>query len=357
MKIVFLNHFIAGGGAERVTCLLTNNLVNKGYSISMMTDLFKPFAYDVDEKVNKINLFRTKEGSASKLSFFYMVHNVRSMTNIEKPVVIIGVLPLMNLVAIIAAIGTRTKVIATHHTSIDRKVGFHIRFIQNYVYRLADKVTYLTQTDIDYLGSKIPQKVVMPNPLACHIIDTPENSRKKNILAVGRLDIWKLKGFDLLLDAWAKIADNNPEWTLDIAGGGRDKSSKEISAYIENLNLQNRVNLLDFRKDISEIMSNSSIFALTSRVEGFGMVLIEAMANGCACVSFDDGGRQSEIISSGIDGIIVNNHDSNELSQVLQKLINDDKLRLNLAKNALKRAEFYSLDRIALKWENLIKSI
>ena len=61
MKIVFLNHFIAGGGAERVTCLLTNNLVNKGYSISMMTDLFKPFAYDVDEKVNKINLFRTKE--------------------------------------------------------------------------------------------------------------------------------------------------------------------------------------------------------------------------------------------------------------------------------------------------------
>ena len=55
MKVVFLNHFIAGGGAERVTCLLTNNLVNKGYSISMMTDLFKPFAYDVDETNMKTN--------------------------------------------------------------------------------------------------------------------------------------------------------------------------------------------------------------------------------------------------------------------------------------------------------------
>lgn len=357
MKIVFLNHFISGGGAERVTCLLADQLQKRGHDVIMMTDLFRPFAYHVDENVRKINLFNTEKEAHSKLYLYYMVRNTRAMLKGELPDVIIGVLPIMNLVAIFAARGLKTKVIASHHTPFDRRENIHIRVIKNQVYKWADAVTVLTQADYDYLGNRLPKKVVMPNPLAYPCVGSPEGNRRKNILAVGRLDVWQIKGFDLLIEAWAKIANDYSEWQLEIAGGGKECSFEEIKRIAKDNGVLHRVNFLGFRKDIDAVMRESSIFALTSRIEGFGMVLIEAMSQGCACVSFDDGGRQREIIQDDKEGIVIDGHNPVTLSEALKKLIKDDKLRYEIAENGIKRADSYNIDIIAQKWENLINKI
>ena len=357
MKIVFLNHFISGGGAERVTCLLADKLQKSGHAVIMMTDLFHPFAYHVDESVRKVKLFNTEKEAHSRGYLYYMIRNTRAMLKREQPDVIIGVLPIMNLVAILAAKGLKTKVIASHHTSFDRRENIHIMVIKNQVYKWADAVTVLTQADYDYLGKRLPKKVVMPNPLAYPCVNTPVGNRRKNIVAVGRLDVWQIKGFDLLIEAWSRIAKDYPDWQLEIAGGGKECSFEEIKRIAKDNGVLHRVNFLGFRKDIDAVMRESSIFALTSRIEGFGMVLIEAMSQGCACVSFDDGGRQREIIQDDKEGIVIDGHNPEALSDALKKLIEDDRLRYDIAENGIKRADSYNIDIIAKKWENLINRI
>ena len=357
MKIVFLNQFISGGGAERFTCLIASEMAKIGHDVILMTDLFYPFAYEFDSRVRRVALFLNQKEAKSHLNFIYMVRNARAMIMKERPDVIIGVLPVMNMAAIIAAIGTNTRVIATHHTSFDRKVGLHIQFIQYYGYRFADAVSILTEADSQFLGKRLSKKVVMPNPLAYPCVSDNNQERRKNILAVGRLDVWKLKGFDLLIKAWSQIANQFPDWKLEIAGTGENDAIGEVTSMIEDLHVSKQVVLLGFRKDIDAIMRNSSIFALTSRVEGFGMVLIEAMSQGCACVSFDDGGRQREIITPGIDGIIVDGNDVKKLSDSIKILIQDKELRSKLSTNAIKRADDFSLDKITTRWMDLINRV
>lgn len=357
MKIVFLNHSISGGGAEKVTMLLSGKMVERGYEVTLMTNLFKPFAYDFDERVDRRPLFRNKKEWSSHFSLFYMIRNVRKMLKDERPDVIIGVLPLMNLVAVIAAIGTGVKVIVSDHTSFDRPLNPHIRFIRSFVYRFADAVTVLTQVDYDFLGKRLPRKVVMPNPLAYPCVEMLDGPRRKNILAVGRLDVWKVKGFDLLIEAWAQIADRYPEWILEIAGDGTEKSKNELQEIAKNNHVENRIRFLGFRKDIDTVMRESSIFVLSSRIEGFGMVLIEAMSQGCACISFDDGGRQSEIIRSDEEGIIIKEHNTQELAKKIEFLIKNISRRVEIASNGVNRACQYDLRPISNKWISLIEKI
>lgn len=357
MKIVFLNHFISGGGAERVTCLLADKMVERGHNVILMTNLFKPFSYNVCEEVKKRRLFNTEKEAKSRVPLYYMIRNTRIMMKEEKPDVVIGVMPLMNLVAVMAAEGLKTKVIASDHTSFDRKLPFHIQLIRKYAYRMADHVTVLTQTDYNYLGKKLPRKTVMPNPLAYPCVTEVGNNRRKNVLAVGRIDDWRVKGFDVLIKAWSMIAEKHTDWVLEIAGGGKDISKETLLQIAKDNNVESRVELLGFRRDIDAVMRESSVFVLSSRVEGFGMVLIEAMSQGCACVSFDDGGRQREIITSEKEGIIVEKHDAQKLAESLDMLIRDSELRHALSEAAINRADFFNLDKIELRWENLIKSL
>lgn len=357
MKIVFLNHSVSGGGAERVTGLLADKMVDRGHEVMLMTNLFRPFAYTIGERVKKEPLFCSEREAKSRRYLYYMIRNTRRMIMNYNPDVIIGVMPLMNFTAIAARIGLNVKVIASDHTSFERKLPLHIRLIRKYAYRKADMVTVLTQADFDYLGDNLPRKRVMPNPLAYPCVNNVDVLRKKIILAAGRLDEWRVKGFDILIKAWATIADYYPEWKLCIAGGGKESSKRKLVQLADELNVLPRIDFLGFRKDLDAVMRQSSIFVLSSRVEGFGMVLIEAMSQGCACISFDDGGRQREIITSKREGVVVGKHDEKELAEAIRYLIADDNLRYSIAQASVKRAANFSLDIIEKRWEELISEL
>ena len=358
MKIAFLNHYIAGGGAERVTCVLAGEMCKRGHNVILITDIFKPFAYTFDNRVKILPLYKEKKQFNNRILMdFYTIKNTRHILKTEFPDVLIGVQPQMNFAAIVASIGLNTKVIATDHTSFDRKLHFNIRFIRNYIYCFADAVTILTQADYNYLGRRLSNKVIMPNPLCFPCILNIDTNRKMNILAAGRLGVWYLKGFDLLIRAWSLIAKDYPEWTLDIAGGGSDKSKEQLYQIAQKYNVEKRINFLGFREDLDAVMRQSSIFALTSRVEGFGMVLIEAMSQGCACVSFDDGGRQREIIRNDKEGIIIERHDVSSLANAFRNLIEDENLRYTISKVSIQRASDFSIDNIYKKWDGLIKRV
>lgn len=359
MKVFFIAANMAGGGAERVTALLSGWFYMHGTDIGLITDTFIPFAYNTEiPQSNVYSIYKSVSQKHSKVSFLYKVNNVRKILKQEKPDVVVGIMPWMLLVAFIANIGLSCKLIASHHTSFSRPVNFHIEFIKRFIYPLASATTILTQADADYLGDRLANKVVMPNPLAFPVIrEYNLENRRKNILAVGRLDVWHVKGFDILLDAWSMIATKYPEWILEIAGTGSEESNCHLVNMVKELKMENRVRFLGFCENIDAVMRESSIFVLSSRIEGFGMVLIEAMSQGCACVSFDDGGRQREIIRSDQEGIIVENHTPEELSSKIEKLLTDDDLRLKVAVAGVERSSDYELPLIARKWENLFASI
>lgn len=105
------------------------------------------------------------------------------------------------------------------------------------------------------------------------------------------------------------------------------------------------------------IYQRSSIFVLSSRYEGFGLVLIEAMSQGCACVACDYKGRQSEILEDGKDGIVCSTESVEDLKKSIEKMISDKELREKYQNRAIERAEYYSIDNTMIRWENLLQKI
>ena len=114
------------------------------------------------------------------------------------------------------------------------------------------------------------------------------------------------------------------------------------------------VDFPDYQSDIQPYYQRAAIFVLSSRYEGFGLVLIEAMSQGCACVACDYKGRQSEIVTNGVDGMTCEPDHVEALAQAIKKLIADDELRAQLQVNAIRRAEDFSIGHIMDRWEGLL---
>lgn len=112
-----------------------------------------------------------------------------------------------------------------------------------------------------------------------------------------------------------------------------------------------------YRNDVKELMANSEIFILSSRHEGLPLVLIEAMSQGMACISYDCISGPSEIIDSGINGLLIDNQNKEEMIENLKNLIVDDKLRNKLRQNSIKSLDRFSIDNIGNQWEDLFKKI
>ena len=276
------------------------------------------------------------------------------------PDVIIGIMGACTLVSKLAAIGKDIPIIMTEHNAFERPEYVPFSSIQRifkfYINRLYDCVTVLTEADKRVIGDQLKKVYVMPNPLA--IAPCWKISEKKNkILAVGRLNGWFVKGFDILIKAWGMIAANYPEWTVEIAGTGDYQNVDILMKLIEENGVTNSVKLIGFQNDVESMYRESSIFVLSSRYEGFGLVLIEAMSQGCACVACDYKGRQREIIKEDEMGIICSPDNVDDLIQAIQKLISDELYRENLQRNAPKRASEYELMKIVERWEKLLNTI
>lgn len=191
--------------------------------------------------------------------------------------------------------------------------------------------------------------VIIPNPLAFY----PEKSslvNQKRVIAVGR-HVYQ-KGYDRLMDAWEIVNQKHPDWTLDVYGH-KDKENF-VAQLVKERNLETSVNLLDPVKNIDEKYTESSIFVLTSRYEGFGLVIIEAMACGLPVVSFDCPFGPSEIIKNKVDGFLVKDANIEAFATKISLLIEDDELRKKMGKNARENVKVYEIKIIAEKFYNLM---
>ena len=168
------------------------------------------------------------------------------------------------------------------------------------------------------------------------------------------------KGYDLLLQAWAELSrirelENGEEWTLDIYGQGDQTDYRQLMAELgidtDCCHLNGPI------EDVVKAYKNSNIFVLSSRFEGFGMVLVEAMACGLPVVSFDCPAGPDEIITDGVDGLLVPSGDVHALAEKLMVLMTDENLRRRLGQQARQTAQRYDMTALVNQWTTLFEKV
>lgn len=364
MKIVIICSRLGYGGAERVAVLWANCLVKKGHDVFLVSSLQEDRIYQVDKRVKLCNLFANSHNKIKKWGS--AIINTRKIAKKERPDVIIGVMRTCSLVAKMGTIGMNIPIIMTEHSSFERPASAPLPkngyFFKYYVNRFYHHVTVLTTPDKEFIGNRLRRVSVMPNPLLLAPV-TEIPIKERVILAAGRLDDWHYKGFDVLIKAWEKIVKseelivNSERWKLQIAGTGSEESLNYLKGLCKENGVEDYVEFLGFQKDIEKLYQKASIFVLSSRYEGFGLVLIEAMSQGCACIACDYKGRQREIIQNDSQGLCCEPDDVDALAEAMRKMMTDDQYRESVRMKAVERSEFYSLEKTSQRWEELLEKV
>lgn len=378
MKIFYLyTGLITKGGADRVLSIKANWLAKHGYDISIVTDsqMGIPPVYQLLPEVRLIDLGidfmqQYRYGILKRTILYFKLMKIyrKKITKLlheEKPDIVITTLG--REMDFLTNIHDGSMKIGESHIARHFSRNFHLMEERGGIYKLVakywrrkqamavkklDKLVLLTSQDEICWKTTTQKTCVIPNPIT---IKQGKRSAldKKRAIAVGRLN--EQKGYEFLIDAWTIVAKNHPDWNLDIFGEGELK--EDIQNMIVDLHLQDYISLKGVVTDINSEYAESSILVLSSRYEGFGLVLVEAMSCGVPCVAFDCPYGPRDIIKNGEDGILVNHLDVKALAEGLSKLIENEDLRQSMGSKSLENIQRYNIDNVMQKWVELFDTI
>ena len=376
-KIVYCTPALyMAGGVERVLTLKANYFAEHfGYDITIILTegKDKPLFYPLSDKIKVINLDINFEEmwtcSFLKKAFVYLKKQRIFKKRLSEELLRIRPDITMSLlrreINFINEIQDGSKKIGELHVNRANYRNFEAGdsnviknlfakyWMRNLVSHLKKLNRFVVLTEEDKASwTELDNVEVIPDPLAFDI-DKVSPLTNKRAIAVGRY-VYQ-KGFDLLLQAWAKIEKQHPDWELAIYGMGDRTPYKQI---IEKLHIdRNRCHLNGPTDDIKQEYLNSSLFVFSSRFEGFGMVLIEAMACGLPVISFDCPCGPKDIVRHQEDGILVPSGDITLLANAMNQLMSDDTLRQEMSSKAVLNVRRFQLDVITQKWKSLFDSV
>lgn len=363
MKLVLVISNMSLGGAQRVMSILINYWAKKGWQLTLLTmdDGSVPHFFDVEESVKLVPLglagasTTLLTGLGNNLKRIYVLRKAIRQT---KPDVVISFIDEMNVVTLLATRGLDLPVVVSEHCdpTMNPISKLWLQFRQ-WTYPLADQIIVLTQNAVSYFPQPLRNRIsVIPNPTL-----PPEISKtvitqplvRPAVIAMGRFV--EQKRFDLLLQAFAKLNEHHPQWTLTILGDGELRP--ELESLRNQLGLSDRVYLPGSVKTPYNFLKQADLFVMSSYFEGFPMALCEAMACGLPVIYTDCPSGPREIIRDGIDGILVPNGDVEALAAAMSRLMSDAKERQRLAARAPEVLERFSLEKIMGMWEAVIQEV
>jgi len=225
-------------------------------------------------------------------------------------------------------------------------------------YGRLDAVVTLTERDaVDYrallgTGARTPTQVACI-PSAVPSTSARSTHGRKVVVAAGRLV--PAKGFDRLVPAFAAVSARHPDWSLRIYGTGGERSLLE--GLVHRHGLERNVQLMGHAGHLDEELAEASVFVLSSRNEGFPMVLLEAMSVGVPVVSFDCRNGPADLVTDGVDGLLVPQSDVVGLAEAMCRLIEAPGWRREMGQAALSTAATYAPHRMATRWEELLSDL
>lgn len=356
MKVAFFIGSLGGGGAERVTCELSNFLVKKGHKVRIIVNSEVDAGYDLESTVDIIPLLRKEERRnfvLNQIRRSSRLHSILKTDDVDCYVSMSteGLFFLRYFSKHFKApliLAERANP-GSYPVKIKKKISKICKRVSGYVFQTEGAKQWYDAFLNDY------QFAIIPNAVNDSIIqyNTEPVRREKKIVAVGRLI--KSKNFELLINAFYKVHNMFPAYKLIIYGEGPERSA--LNDKVKQLNLDESVMLPGFKNPIAPEIRNAQIFALTSDCEGMPNALIEAMSLGIACVATDcPCGGPRTLIDNSVNGFLFPVGDEGMLVDLLTYLIKNDKIRENVAAQAKTIKEKLSAENIYLQWEQFIQT-
>lgn len=360
MKTVlfYFNSLKPAGGIERVIITLANKMCHK-YEITLLVKDSPESFYELDERVNLISLDNSLNfNMESKLSRFFSAFNsvIRSSNALKdffkkSSFDYYYLAHPLNVLEFHLARGICNKdTIISEHGSSDA-YNLVYKKIKNWLYPKAKKYIVPTTLDTNYYQSKHFPAIYLPHFKS----DLPYEkvSLKKNIaLNIGRFT--EVKQQRILLRIWNSIVNLHEvrDWKLLLVGAGELK--EEFEKYIKENNLQEFVSICPPRKDVEYYYKQASLFLLTSKTEGFGMVLLEAISFGLPCISFDCPSGPRDIIKDNKNGYLIKLNDDKEFEEVLFKFIKKPDLKVKMSGESFVMSKMWDDDKLLQQWFNIL---
>ena len=346
------------GGVERVINNLADYFSDQfNYTIEVtnynMNSRKQNFIYNSEVKITDLTIKNTKKDFISKfINKIKMRKKLKKHLEKNKYDIILCMAALSNILVAQVRKGIDAKVIGTEHVpSVGHSLKTTIK--SSIFYKNLDALVVLTQEDYDKNAKYFKNVSIIYNSIPDTFKYENYNVESKKILAAGRLT--EGKGFDILIKCTREAFEKYPDWNLEILGEGEKK--KELGSLIEKYNLSKNITIKNFIDNMEEVMKEYSFFVMTSKYEGFGLVLVEAQATGLPVISFDCKSGPKEIINNNIDGVLVNAENENAMSSAIVRLIEDKEFRKKLSKNAVINSERFRNEKIGNEWKELFEKM
>lgn len=362
-RLALVIHALSGGGAERVLTNMANHWASQGFHVTLITlATAEADLYQTDSSVERVYLDVMRE---SRGAWSAVYNNIRRATTLRRalssarPHFVVSFTDQINVLTLMATFGMRLRVIICdrvdprHHP-----LGRAWSTLRRQFYRRCFSAVVQTESVKNWIQPLVGRKPVyiVPNAVSpdAHGIDSvamptdvAEIDRPHRLLAMGRLS--SQKGFDLLIEAFAKLADQHPNWNLEIYGEGPLRGPLE--QHVARLKLGDRIHLPGWTDDRLAEFSRADVFVLSSRYEGFPNVLLDAMACGLPAVAFDCPSGPAEIVRHTIDGLLVEPNSVDALADALHQIMADASCRRDYAVRAADVRQRFSPERFYSQWE------
>lgn len=363
-------------GTDKVLVEKANWLVNHGYEVTIITEaqMGRPLSFALDNKIHHVDmgLDFNKQYSKGTLGRFYVYCSMmkeykrrlrKTLFELHPDIVITA---MGRSLSLLSSMKDGSIKIGEAHTTKNHLRSLHLMEEKGGIFRLVakymrwkmcrsvskfDALVLLTQKDAyDWKG--ITKTYVIPNPISFY----PKEAAKldnKQVIMVGRYN--DAKGYDYLIPAWEIVHQRHPDWVLNVYGSG--ELHDDVVRWVKERDLEKTIILNDPIDNILEKYLDSSICVLSSRYEGFSLVIIESMACGVPVVSFDCPHGPRNIIRNGEDGILVEYLDVQALANGISRLIEDEDIRKRLGGKARTNILRFSEDIIMMKWDKLFHDL
>ncbi len=364
------------GGTDKILVEKANYLVNHGYDVTIVTEsqMGKPLSFKLEEGIRHIDIGLDFNKQYSQGSFRRFLTYSSLMREYKKR--LIKVVDEQCPDIIISAMGRSLSLLSkldyncikigeAHTTKMHLRSlhlleqrGWFFSLVAKYLrWRMCrhtsklDALVLLTPNDAD-AWKNIAKTYVIPNPISFF----PEKGAalvNKQVIMVGRYN--DAKGYDFLIPAWEIVHQRHPDWILQVYGSG--ELHDDVVNWVKERHLEDSIVLNEPTDDIMTKYLESSICVLSSRYEGFSLVILESMACGVPVVSFDCPHGPRNIIRDGEDGLLVDYLNVNALADGICGLMKNDTMRKEMGKKARINVQRFSKERIMEQWGDLFKEL